>query len=271
MSKSPLRYPGGKAKFSGYFADILKKKDIQSPMFVEPYCGGAGAAIKLLLSGMVGKIYLNDIDRSIYAFWHSVRNENERLVRKIMKTLITLDEFDKQKVIQSKKDSVDLFTLGFSTLFLNRTTFSGIISGGPIGGRKQSGAYLLDCRFNRREIARRVQRIGEYKKQIRIFNKDAEDFLNLSTINNLPKERAIFYVDPPYVEKGPSLYLSIYTLEDHAKIEKLLRGCDKHVYVSYDDCKEIREIYSKWSKQKVVVPHHAGQFKMGKEVILSMQ
>ena len=243
---------------------------MQNPIFVEPYCGGAGAAMKLLLSGMVEKIYLNDIDRSIYAFWHSVLNENEQLVRKIMGTLITLDEFDRQKVVQSKKDSVDLFTLGFSTLFLNRTTFSGVISGGPIGGRKQSSMYSLDCRFNQREIAERIQRIGKYEKQIRIFNKDAEDFLNLRTISNLPKKRTIFYADPPYVKKGSFLYLNTYDLEDHARIEKLLRGYNKHIYVSYDDCEEIQRIYNQWDKQKITMPHCAGTFKMGKEIILSM-
>ena len=268
--RSPLRYPGGKAKFAGYFADIIREKGIQDPIFVEPYCGGAGAAVKLLLSGVVRKIYLNDKDRSIYAFWHCVRNESERLVRKIRRTPITLEEFDKQRSVQAKKGTVDRFSLGFSTLFLNRTAFSGVITGGPIGGRKQSGTYTLDCRFNRVEIARRVQHIARYRKQIRIFKKDAEVFLHLPTIKNLPKNRTIFYIDPPYFEKGALLYQNNYLLGDHERIEKLLRRYNKDVYVSYDNCEEIRNIYShtRWHKKKIKVPHCAGQFKVGREILL---
>ena len=272
MSKSPLRYPGGKAKFAKYFADIISEKGMQNSNFVEPYCGGAGAAVKLLLSGVVKKIYLNDIDRSIYAFWHSVLNENKRLAQKIKRTAITLDEFDKQKSIQTRKDKVGLFTLGFSTLFLNRTAFSGIISGGPIGGRKQLGPYPLDCRFNKLEILKRVQNIGEYKKNIRIFNKDAKDFLNLPTIRKLPKEETIFYIDPPYFGKGPLLYWNTYTIEGHEDIEKLLRKYKKYIYISYDNCPEIQNIYNnrRWKKRKINIPHCAGKFKVGKEIILSI-
>ena len=266
--KTPLRYPGGKAKFAKYFAGILKDKDVQSPIFVEPYCGGAGAAIVLLLSGLVRKIYLNDVDRSIYAFWHSVLHDSERLVRKIQRTPITLDEFDKQKSIQKRKADADLFVLGFSTLFLNRTTFSGIISGGPIGGRRQVSQYKLDCRFNKEDIIERIRNIAKHKKNIRIFNKDAEKFLRLPTMVNLPKEKAIFYIDPPYLQKGVLLYQNNYLIEDHEKIEKFLREYDKDVYVSYDDCKDIREIYAAWDTKKMRVPHCAGQFKVGRELML---
>ena len=266
--KTPLRYPGGKAKFFDYFVALLESRDVQNPIFVEPYCGGAGAAIKLLLTGKVKNIYLNDADRSIYAFWHTVLHDCDRLVRKVYRAPITLDMFYKQKHVQTEKKVASLFDLGFSTLFLNRTAFSGVISGGPIGGRKQSGRYRLDCRFNKRDIAKRVRDIARHRKNIRIFNKDAEDFLQLSQIEKLPKERTVFYMDPPYFEKGALLYQNNYALEDHRRIEKFLRDYDKDVYVSYDDCKEIRKIYAMWNKRKVKVPHCAGRFKVGQEVIL---
>ncbi len=266
--KTPLRYPGGKAKFFNYFVALLESKNVQNPIFVEPYCGGAGAAIKLLLTGKVKAIYLNDADRSIYAFWHAVLNDCDRLVRKMYRTPVTLDTFDKQKDVQARKGAVSLFDLGFSTLFLNRTAFSGVISGGPIGGRKQTSKYRLDCRFNKKNIAERIRDIARHKGSIEIFNKDAEDFLRLSRIEKLPKEKTIFYMDPPYFEKGVLLYQNNYLLEDHKRIERFLRNYDKNVYVSYDDCKEIRKIYAVWNKNRVKVPHCAGRFKMGQEVIL---
>ena len=266
--RTPLRYPGGKTRFSVRFSQIIEESKIDNPIFVEPYCGGAGAAITLLLTDKVKEIYLNDADRSIYAFWHTVLNDSERLIRKMHRMPVTLAMFDKQKSVQAKKNVAKLFDLGFSTLFLNRTAFSGVISGGPIGGRKQSGSYRLDCRFNKKEIAKRIRGITRRRASIEIFNKDAEDFLQLPKIVKLPKEKTIFYMDPPYLEKGALLYQNNYLLEDHKRIERFLRTYDKNIYVSYDDCREIRKIYAAWNKRRVRVPHRAGKFKIGREVIL---
>ena len=268
MNKTPLRYPGGKAKFTRYFVDFLKKENIRDGIFVEPFCGGAGAAINLLLCGEVSQIYINDIDRSIYAFWHSVLNDSGRLIRKIKRTLITLEEFDKQKKVQVEKSQSDLFDLGFSTFFLNRTTFSGIISGGPIGGRSQSGGYKLDCRFNKEDLVKRIENIAKHRKHVRVFNKDAKDFLNLRTIKKLPRSKTIFYVDPPYFEKGVLLYQDNFDILKHKELEKVLRSYGKYMCVSYDNCKEIKDIYASWYKHEVDVPHCAGKFKIGKEIIL---
>jgi DNA adenine methylase len=48
-------------------------------------------------------------------------------------------------------------------LFLNRTTFSGILHGraGPIGGRRQTGPYKIDCRFNKVTLEARLRFIGD--------------------------------------------------------------------------------------------------------------
>lgn len=107
--------------------------------YVEPFAGGAGLAIFLLINGLAKNIILNDLDRSIYALWYSVLNDANNLCKKISRTKITIAEWEKQKQIQLNKENSDLFELGFSTLFLNRTNRSGIINGGIIGGYSQSG------------------------------------------------------------------------------------------------------------------------------------
>ncbi|WP_243122397.1 hypothetical protein [Clostridium septicum] len=62
---------------------------------------------------------------------------------------------EKAKVIQENKENESLLSLGFSTLFLNRTNRSGIIKAGVIGGKEQNGNYKLDCRFNKEEIIKK--------------------------------------------------------------------------------------------------------------------
>ena len=171
MNYSPLRYPGGKNKISAFIAKICVDNNINGH-YVEPYCGGAAVALFLLLEGFVSKITINDKDRSIYAFWHSVLNKTNHLCDLIQKTDITLDEWNRQFEIQKRKNEVDLLALGFSTFFLNRTNRSGIINARPIGGLNQEGDYKIDCRFNKIDLINRIKTIAKRKKDIRLYRKD---------------------------------------------------------------------------------------------------
>ena len=89
---SPLRYPGGKNKLSKFVAEICVKNNING-CYVEPYAGGASVALYLLLEGYVSNIVINDIDRSIYAFWHSVL-KNTRSLCNLIKVIPTLKHGD---------------------------------------------------------------------------------------------------------------------------------------------------------------------------------
>jgi DNA adenine methylase len=82
---SPLRYPGGKNKLAKFVASLCKKNNINGH-YIEPYAGGASVALYLLLEGHVKEITINDLDRSVYAFWHSILNETEKFCNKIIET-----------------------------------------------------------------------------------------------------------------------------------------------------------------------------------------
>lgn len=65
---SPLRYPGGKTKFYTYVREILSCNDMLGETYIEPFAGGAGLALKLLLNEDVSRIVINDFDPAIYHF-----------------------------------------------------------------------------------------------------------------------------------------------------------------------------------------------------------
>jgi len=69
---SPLRYPGGKASFKSFLDDVILLNDLQEGKYYEPYAGGAGAALGLLMSGRVSELFLNDADIRVFAFWRSL-------------------------------------------------------------------------------------------------------------------------------------------------------------------------------------------------------
>ncbi|NEY20531.1 DNA adenine methylase [Bacillus ginsengihumi] len=238
---SPLRYPGGKHSTYNYVRELIKINDKQT--YIEPYAGGAGVAISLLLNDEVDKIIINDYDRSIYSFWYSVVNFPDKLIQKIIDCEISMDEWYKQKKIQEFKENIDELTLGFSTLFLNRTNRSGIIKAGVIGGKEQKGKYKLDCRFNKSKIISKIKKISSKKDRISIYNEDAYEFIDTVIKKN---ENSFTFFDPPYFEKGPSLYTNFYSQKDHAELAtKIKNTLSDYVWiVTYDHNDKIKEMYT---------------------------
>ncbi len=235
---SPFRYPGGKTKLVPFIASLLHENNLVGCEYVEPFAGGAGVALSLLFDDHASRITINDLDRSIYAFWHSTVHENERLCQKINETKITMETWYGQKEIQNNKEHANLFDLGFSTFYLNRTNVSGVIKGGVIGGKNQSGRYKMDARFNKRSLIRRIEKIHRYKDRITVENKDVLDLL--SGCKNV-----FVYLDPPYVEKAKALYMNVYTSDGHKNIAQFLLS-NKNEFpwlLSYDDNELIRDLY----------------------------
>jgi DNA adenine methylase len=261
---SPLRYPGGKNKLAKFIVSICEKNGINGH-YIEPYAGGASVALHLLFNGHVKEITINDYDKAIYAFWHSVVYDTEKLCRKIKNTKVTPETWRKQKRIQDNKDKEkDLFRLGFSTFFLNRTNYSGIIDGGMIGGLPQNGKYKIDCRFNKEELINRIKFIAIHKKHIHVKNMDALDL-----IKKVKKYRdMIFYFDPPYYLKGPSLYMNHYGHKDHEKVSREIKKIKNAKWiVSYDNTPEIKWMYSGSKKKEYVLFHTAYNARVGKEIL----
>jgi DNA adenine methylase len=173
-----LRYPGGKQRLGKFFSRVLALNRLVGGAYVEVFAGGAGVALYLLRNQLVDSIHLNDIDRSVYAFWYAVTKHNAKLCKMIAKTPVTIYEWDRQKQIQRAKSTAPLLELGFSTLFLNRTNRSGILRAGIIGGRCQSGQWKLDARFNKETIKERISSVRPLTQRIHITCMDALAFLS---------------------------------------------------------------------------------------------
>jgi DNA adenine methylase len=80
---------------------IIQNNGLERGHYAEPYAGGCGLALSLLLEGYMHELHLNDIDRSIYAFWHSVLNSSDDLIEMIYSTDITMNEWSRQREVQS--------------------------------------------------------------------------------------------------------------------------------------------------------------------------
>ena len=264
MYHTPLRYPGGKAKFAPKIKSIIENNDLHGH-YVEPYAGGAGVALDLLFNGVCTDIHINDLDLAIYHFWKSITEETEDFIRLVSKTDVTIEEWHKQKEIL-KQDDISPIERGFAAFFLNRTNRSGILKGGVIGGLQQLGNYKLDCRFNKETLIKRIQKIGSLSNKIHIYNQDTEKWL--LEIDNLIPSNSLIYLDPPYYEKGQGLYRNFYNHQDHKSIKEKLIKVKTPWVVSYDNNQNIRDIYQQYRQEEYILNYSASKKMKATEVII---
>lgn len=242
---SPLRYPGGKRKLANFFKLLMLENGVIGSSYVEVFAGGASVGLALLLEEYASEIVINDLNASVHAFWRAVLEETNELCALIRGTPVTIEEWHRQRAIQSDPNASTL-ELGFSTFFMNRTNRSGIIAGGVIGGQSQQGKWKLDARYNVHDLVERVRRIGRARSRITLLR---EDGIKL-TESWLPRldPNVVVYIDPPYFVKGDDLYQNAYEAEDHARLASAVRNLDHDWVVSYDAAPEINEYYG-WAKR----------------------
>lgn len=128
---------------------------------------------------------------------------------------------------------------------------SGIISGGPIGGRTQQGKYKLDSRFNKDTLIKKVMAIAARSADIDLYKLDANELITV--ISNEPKyepDNTFIFFDPPYYVQGKNLYLSFINNSQHAILAKNILAMDDYFWITtYDSAPQIADIYHSASQK----------------------
>ncbi len=265
MIYTPLRYPGGKTKLYSKLLEFLPKDNSNNISYAEPFAGGCGAGLKMLIKGDINKLYINDYDKKIYAFWYCILEDCNKFIKKIKNTPVNIETWKKQKDILKNSDNVDLFTLGFATFYLNRTNFSGVIKGGPIGGIKQEGNYKIDCRFNKERLIQTIENIAKHKKQISLHNLEASKFINY--LNNID-ENIFVYLDPPYYKKADTLYMSFFKDDDHVALKEAIQTIKHKWILSYDNQEFITNLYKEYKQEFIDITYTTYNKTKAKEVLV---
>ena len=266
---SPLRYPGGKGMLTNFAKLLISLNRLTGGDYVEIYAGGASIAWALLFDGYVKNVHINDISKPIYSFWKSVLKRTDEFCQLIQDTPVTIEERTHQRQVQLNPKRYSLLELGFSTFFLNRTNRAGILTGGVIGGKEQSGKWKLDARFNKTDLIARIQRIAQYSSCIHLHNKDAATFIK----DQLPKipQKSLVYLDPPYYAKGDSLYENYYSHEDHKAIAELVSNINQPWAVSYDNVTPIAKLYENYRSIEYKLSYSVQDRYAGSEIIFFSQ
>ena len=240
---TPLRYPGGKARFAPFIARVMEENSLLNGHYLEPYAGGAAVALELLFHGVAKHIHINDFDPAIYDFWIGVTQYPDELLKLLHDTPINIDQWRYWRDVLRGTIKVGPSERAFATLFMNRTNRSGVLKGGVIGGLAQAGAYKMDARLKKDVLASRIEMVALHGSSISVYNEDAASLL--SRCKSFLPSKSLIYLDPPYYVKGQGLYRNFYEHEDHVRIAHLLQSATfrRSWVVSYDNVEEIQRMY----------------------------
>lgn len=263
---SPLRYPGGKARIAPFAAELLAGQRRPPRRYAEPFAGGAGSALTLLVGEHIDLIHINDLNPGIAAFWRCIFNQTKRFIDLVETAEISVDAwYSAREIYLSPKRRSDL-ELGFATFFLNRCNRSGILTARPIGGLQQTGQWKIDARFNRSELSERIRYIGSYRRRVQLTELDAREFL---TILRPHSRELLAYVDPPYLGQGDDLYLDKLSEDDHLDLAALLRDSPLMWFLTYDaDDRVTDELYTDLRCAEFDIKHTAQVNHIGSEFVV---
>lgn len=256
---SPFRYPGAKSRLERRInAEFAWFPSVSDKTYVEPFIGG-GAMLCGFVSryGLPKRIVVNDMDSGVAAFWKCLtdQSQTDELSDRVSgvsewsdcEMLAAHDRY--QKLPTASSDSVGA---AFETLFLNRTSFSGILKSGPLGGHHQNGRHGgIRSRFNAAELAARITTLRRVIGSI--LEVRNEDFADVMLSEDHPN--TLMYLDPPYYDKGKQCY-RCYAHEDHQRLAQIIgeikRAC---VLLSYDDHPQIHELYKHAIRDKITASY----------------
>ena len=267
MMHSPLRYPGGKSDFLATAAHIFRSGGFEGTPVVEPYAGSAAVSLGLLDFGLTPHVTLLERDPLLYAFWKCVFEKPSELIVRFQELDISVSTWTEfQPLLKlDQPNRKNLLDMGVAGLFFNRANFSGILNGGPIGGKLQKSVYKIDCRTNKDDIIARILALAMLAESVDVRFGDAVTLINEKAKN----PGYFFYLDPPYFNKGEMLYRHYYRLGQHKQLATALTAADFSWLLSYDEHHVIEFLYEDFFVMKRPFRYSAYAPKNRNELLIS--
>jgi DNA adenine methylase len=274
MIISPLRYAGSKRKLFNYLERVLTHNKFLPQVLVEPFVGGGNIFLNFLSHHEGSTAVIADKDELVYSFWKTLFSDPKYLVNFIRKAKVNLKTFDYYRYISSHSTGFSRRQLAETCLFLNRTSFSGILndSAGPIGGREQKSIYKINCRFGRKNLIKKIKNISAFKNRVVILPYSWEETLKyVATKIEYKNASLLFYLDPPFYKKADQLYRYHFDDITHKNLRDRLVKLEYPWILSYDRVKEIQNLYSAFTRINISMPYsiNSPAKRLEKELIIT--
>lgn len=219
--------------------------------YVEPFAGSACLFFAIAPAAAV----LGDANRELIEFYKVVRDEPERLYRRLCRIRRDNSTYKKWRAIDP--NSLDDETRAVRFIYLNRNCFNGIYRTNLDGqfnvpmGRDQ-GVY-----FTKAELIECSDLLHQAKLMAGDFTK---------TLAHV-KSGNFVYLDPPYAVNSRRVFREygkrLFDAADIPRLAKSLRAIHKagaDFLLSYADCSEARALASQWNAVRVPTRRNVAGF-----------
>lgn len=262
--KSPLRYPGGKAKAIPQLLPFIPKEYQE---YREPFVGGGSIFLYLKQRHEKRTFWINDLNHDLYCFWQCAKSNLAELVEQVeyIKKNTNDGRLLYKSMVEQLEDNLTDLQRAVRFFVLNRITFSGTVDS---GGYSQKA---FELRFTESSIYR-LKQLSDMLQDVRITNEDYSDSLFIDG------ENVFIFLDPPYLSAMKSrLYGKNGNLHagfDHKKFATDMQACPHQWMITYDDCDEVRNNFSfahifEWEFQYGMNNYKRDHAPKGKELIIT--
>jgi DNA adenine methylase len=290
--KTPLRYPGGKTRACKKLHDVMSSFiDLSNTrLIVSPFLGGA--SFELFMYDKYSNLHIwgNDLFEPLYTFWKVVQDKEQQSDLCARLQAEHQNGMNKEKFMlargpppnNTKDGDVLLVSQAMNYFLVNRCSFS---------GSTLSGGYSVDSakfRFTLSSI-QRVQDLRLSTDRFCVTNMDVFTILTYIAKNEEPPHSSnemqwqwtrdhvnhmVLFLDPPYcLGKHSRLYGkngNLHTRFDHKRLCELLRSLspDIHWMLTYNDCLEVRNMYSEYSIIPLEWAYGMNKTKKSSEIVI---
>lgn len=266
---TPLRYPGSKTRLLNYVERFLEKNEIFASEIIEPFAGTASISFGLLDKKLIESSTICEKDPMISSFWQAMKYSPDELIEGIRNINIDLETWHELKkyMLEDAPQKYGNVDIGLAFLFYNRTNYSGIVKGGPLGGKQQQSKYKLGCRFNKTQIIEKIEKLVPLLENVEIVNSDGLGLLS-EYASKGPDDTKFFYIDPPYFNGGKTLYRYYFEKKEHIKLANILLDFHPPWLLSYDRSDFIKSLYSGYTESPIYMDYQANFLKRREKELL---
>ena len=245
---TPLRYPGGKSKWTALLYEYLP--DMRNyEEWHEPFLGGGSFPIEITKRYPDIRIWVNDLYPALYNFWTQLQSSgadmSERLLK--IKDSCVSSEVAKTTLGEQKEiindDTSSKFDKAVAFYFANRNSFSGLTETGTFSVQANEMSFTTNI----------ISKLPAYQKLIRNWKITNEDYSVL--LEKSPK--TFVYLDPPYEltkQNSNNLYGkrgSMHEGFDHDLFAKHCNESGMDCMISYNADQSVKDRFDGWEQTEL--------------------
>ena len=210
--------------------------------YVETCCGGAAVFWAKPKEWSSAEI-LNDADGELINFYQVLHKHGRKIAREVDSMPYSRALF--QNTLASRPRLP--FRRAVRFWYIDRVCFGGKQAGQSFGVDASSLRYSLPARILA-DLDATISRL----RGVVFESMDVRAMLKL-----YDRRRTMFYVDPPY--HGVSQpYACRFLAADHAALARTLQGIAGKYLLTYNDCREVRVLYAKAHRRRLVGSYTIG-------------